>query len=327
MNTQVAVIGSFVQDLAFKVEQFPIPGETRIGRFAAGPGGKGSNQAVACHRQGISTVFIGAVGRDLFGDGYKEWVRTERLDTRLLTVDGAATGAASIVVNAQAENQIVVALGANDDLTTAHVLKSLEKLPDIKIVLLQAESNLDAAKAALAYAKEKNIFSIFNPAPINAGVTSDLIKQADLITPNETEFSFLLEHLADVKCCDDFSRMTDDEISGLCRQLPVSAVLITLGAAGSLYCQTGRPHAAVAQSVSPGQCLRVPAAAVRPVDTTGAGDAFNGGLAAGLVKFPGRLKHAIEFATAVAGLSTERHGTAPAMPMLSEVEQRFPIKE
>ncbi len=310
MSAEVAVIGSFVQDLAFKVDSFPTPGETRIGRFITGPGGKGSNQAVACHRQGVKTIFIGAVGADIFGDGYKEWSAAERLPVSLLTVAGEPTGAASIVVNSRAENQIVVALGANSGLTARHVLDSLRRQTGLRLALLQTESNLDAAAAALAEAGSRGIFSILNPAPINPDVTVALISQADLITPNETEFLFLFRLLTETNCSEDPAGLSDADLAGICGQIPARAILITLGSAGSaLYRGASR------------EIVRIPALQVRPIDTTGAGDAFNGGLAAGFVKFDGDLLRAIRFATVVAGLSTEKEGTAPAMPGRSEVEK------
>ena len=326
MKIEVAVVGSYVQDLAFKVGLFPAPGETRIGTFASGPGGKGSNQAVACHRQGVETVFIGAVGNDLFGNGYKNWAAQEELPVELLTVNGATSGAASIVVNEKAENQIVVALGANNDLTPTHVTDSLFRYRSLKVLLLQAESNLEAAAAALGYAKENEIFSILNPAPINPGVTSALLAKADCITPNETEFCFLYEHLTGRTCSTDLTGFSDNDLHECCGHLSAASVLITLGAEGSVYYQRQSPHPAL-KNIRPGEVVRIPALKVSPVDTTGAGDAFNGGLAAGIIKFSGDIKRAIAFATVVAGLSTEREGTAPAMPRSAEVDKRFNYQE
>ncbi len=234
MAARLAVIGSFVQDLAFTVGNFPAPGQTIIGNFFTGPGGKGSNQAVAAHRQNVPTVFIGCVGKDLFGQGYQEWCEREGLPIQLLIDSEAATGAASIVINENAENAIVVALGANDALTSEHVLSVLERASDISVVLLQAESNLSAAESALAYGKRHGITSILNPAPLNPGVRSSLLSLADYITPNETELSFLLEHLAGVICKEDFVKLSDQSIREICEHLPSTSVLMTLGAHGSI---------------------------------------------------------------------------------------------
>jgi len=320
MNTSLAVIGSFVQDLAFQVAEFPASGQTIIGEFFTGPGGKGSNQAVAAHRQGVPTLFIGAVGDDIFAAGYRSWCEKERLLTNLLTVPGVPSGAASIVINKSAHNAIVVALGANDKLTAEHVLGSLAVSPELRVILLQAESNLDAARAALTYARSKGIYTIFNPAPINPGVSADLLSLADCITPNETEFAFLIEQLTGNPFNEDLSKLSDDSIRELCAQVPTAAVLMTIGEKGSILYQRETPPKGIT-GIEQGEVVRAPVIAVRPIDTTGAGDAFNGGLAAGLVRFQGDIVRALRYATVVAGLSTEKLGTAPAMPTRDDVEK------
>lgn len=318
MSARLAVIGSFVQDLAFTVGNFPAPGQTIIGGFFTGPGGKGSNQAVAAHRQNVQTVFIGCVGEDIFASGYREWCAKESLPVQLLTAKDVPTGAASIVINEKAENAIVVALGANDSLTPEHVLSVLKGEPSLAVVLLQAESNLSAAKAALTYSRERGLTSILNPAPINPGISSQLLELADYITPNETECAFLLKHLANVDFREDFTKLSDDSIREISSHLPSPGVLMTLGASGSILYQREDPRRGIT-GVKKGDVVRTPAMSVKPIDTTGAGDAFNGGLAAGLVTFNGNLPQAIRYATVVAGLSTEKMGTAPAMPLASEV--------
>lgn len=318
MSAQVAVVGSYIQDLAFRVEQFPRPGETRIGHVSCGAGGKGSNQAVACHRQGVATVFVGAVGDDLFGVGFREWSTREGLETSLISLPGRATGVASILVNEAAENQIVVALGANEQLPVGHVVAALSKNPALKVLLCQAESSLPASYAAMQTARKQGVFALFNPAPINTAISRELVAEADCITPNETEFAFLLQHLASRGCGAVLAELSDDEIREACELLPCPSVLLTLGAAGSLYYQRRAPHRFLV-GVRQGDIIRTPAIKVTACDTTGAGDAFNGGLAAGLVKFFGDIRRAIRYATVVAGLSTEREGAASAMPRAAEV--------
>ena len=318
MSAQVAVIGSFVQDLAFKVASFPAPGETRIGTFFTGPGGKGSNQAVASHRQGVPTLFIGAIGDDLFGSGYQAWASTEGLPTALLVVPEKPTGAASIVVNERAENAIVVALGANDALTPEHVTSILAAQQKVSVLLLQAESNLKAAEEALHYGRTRALFSIFNPAPINPGVTPELLAFADCVTPNETECAYLIEKFTGQRLERDVTLLSDEELKVALDHIPSSTIIVTVGSQGSILYQRRVAPGSI-RSIGQGQILRIPSMPVTPVDTTGAGDAFNGGLAAGLVKFQGDLVQAIRYATVVAGLSTERAGTAPAMPSAEEV--------
>jgi ribokinase len=258
------------------------------------------------------------VGEDLFGHGYREWCKVEGLPIQLLTSTETPTGAASIVINKKAENAIVVALGANDALTPEHVLSALGQEPSLSVVLLQAESNLKAAEATLTYAREKGITSILNPAPINPGVKPALLSLANYITPNETELSFLLEHIAGVTCKEDFTKLSDESIREVCEHLPHTSVLMTLGAHGSILYQREELPPGIT-GVARGEVLRTPAVQVTPIDTTGAGDAFNGGLAAGLIKCDGNLPQAIRYATVVAGLSTEKMGTAPAMPREQEV--------
>jgi len=317
---RVAVVGSFVQDLAFKVPLFPAPGETRIGTFFTGPGGKGSNQAVACHRQNAPTVFIGAIGEDLFGNGYAEWASREKLPVELQRTT-TATGAASVVINQEAQNLIVVALGANDDLSPLHVLSALNRQENLSVILLQAESNLEATKAALEHAQKRGAISILNPAPINPGLTSELLALADIITPNETEAAFLAKHVTGEERHIDVTALDDETIIALCKRFPSSTTLITLGANGSLLYQASTPHPN-SKYTQKEDFVRIPALpGVTPVDTTGAGDAFNGGFAAGLVHFDGDIKRAIKYATVVAGLSTQREGTSPAMPTRAEVER------
>ena len=321
MGASVAVIGSFVQDLAFKVGDFPASGQTIIGKFFTGPGGKGSNQAVACHRQEVPTVFVGAVGDDIFGQGYREWCEKEGLPIKLQTVPGFTSGAASIVVNEKAHNAIVVALGANDEMTSEHVLSVLSAESDLQVVLLQAESNLKAAESALHYARQHGLVSIFNPAPINPGVSSALLEFADIITPNETELAFLLEVATGRKFTEDVTKLSDESIRELGALLPSSAVLMTIGEAGSVYYQRSAPHARL-RNIKSGDIIRTEVVSVGALDTTGAGDAFNGGFASGLVRFNGDAIKAIRYATVVAGLSTEKFGTAPAMPSRAAVEKR-----
>lgn len=304
--TDVVVVGSYVQDLAFNTKTFPAPGETRIGLFKTGPGGKGFNQAVACHRQGVDTVFVGAVGADVFADALRDFLASEHLEARLQVCDDVSSGAASIVVNDDAENLIVVALGANDLLSPGFVEEHAQTIRGARALVCQVENNLPATAAAMRLAKDAGVTTVLNPAPINPGLDRDLLGLADILVPNETEFAHLMEHLFDTTLPQDYWTATDTEIHALCRKALVDTVILTLGDKG---CFVSRPD----------EHYRVPAAKVSPVDTTGAGDAFNGGLASGLVLFGGNLHRAVEHANVVAGLSTQKPGTAPAMPSKADV--------
>lgn len=316
----VIVVGSFVQDFAFRTPEFPAPGETRIGGFATGPGGKGFNQAVACCRQGIDTLFIGACGEDMFGTGAKDFAQANGLTCAFETVAEQPSGAASIVIDDTAQNQIVVALGANDALSIPHIERQADAIRDARIVVSQLESHLPATARAFELARASGVNTMLNPAPINPGVNQALLSLVDVLTPNETEFAFLCQHLLDVTLPERYWTGDPDALHQHCRALGVDTVIVTLGEDGcfvSLSDETaGRLSTPAHFSVGPAE--------VSPVDTTGAGDAFNGGLASALSRVGmAHLQAALVEANQVAGLSIEKPGTAPAMPTKAEREQRF----
>lgn len=319
----VCVIGSYVQDLAFSTPTFPAPGETRIGTFQTGPGGKGFNQAVACSRLGVATAFIGAVGNDLFAQAARDFIAGENLNAHLQVFREHASGAASIVVNKDAENLIVVALGANVYLESAHVDKHGMLVRDAKVVVCQVETNIRATAKALSLAGKTDAIAVLNPAPINDKLSREVVAMADILVPNETEFAFLMRHLLEVQLPDDYWTSEDAALHALCCRAEVGVVILTLGDKGCFVsCNPNAPRAR--RDLVPEQLyFRVPAARVSPEDTTGAGDAFCGGLAAGLVRFNSDLRRAVEYATLVAGVSTERPGTAPVMPRREEVDARM----
>lgn len=319
----VIVVGSFVQDLTFYTDEFPQPGETRIGRFVTGPGGKGSNQAVACHRQGVATLFLGAVGDDLFATGYREFCQHESLRVELQTVPGASTGTASIVVNRRGQNLITVALGACDELSADFIVQFSSEVQASRVLVTQLECNLAATRQALRLAREAGVIGILNPAPINAAVTAELIQRAEVLVPNESEFAYLLQTVAGDQSPIDPHTAADVDLHLACKQLGVATVVLTLGDQGCFVSH----H----REISPCRCAatdtldyyRVPAIKVNCTDTTGAGDAFTGGLAAGMTLFPHSFQIAVRYATVVAGLSTTRAGTAPSMPTKEETMARF----
>jgi ribokinase len=327
---QVVVVGSFVQDLAFSTAAFPAPGESRIGTFRTGAGGKGFNQAVACHRQEIPTLFIGAVGDDVFARAVSDFSKAEGLRTAFEIKKDYPTGAASIVVNQSGENLIVVALGANEHLSVAHIKEYEQEIAQASILISQLECSLKAVGYAIGAAREHGVTTILNPAPINHGLSIEILKQADILTPNETEFSFLLQKLFAINLGENYWQRSDEELHALCRKCEVPSVVLTLGGQGCFVSHQDARAAnnRGAQRISDSQKFyRVPAQAITPVDTTGAGDAFNGGLAAGILYFPGEFHKAVRYATIVAGLSTLKEGTAPAMPSRGEVVRKFSASE
>src|SRR5262245_18678092 len=192
----VAVVGSYVQDHAWLTEGFPCHGETRLATgFSTGPGGKGFNQAVACHRQGVKTCFIGAIGRDALGENAQRFAHDDKLPVQFDVRDDAPTAASSILVDARGENRIVVSLGANELLDATFIARNDKLSGSAKVVLTQAETGISATRAALGIARRVQALSVLNPAPINTLVDRKLVALADIVTPNETEFAFLMSHL------------------------------------------------------------------------------------------------------------------------------------
>lgn len=320
MTGTVAVVGSFNVDHAWTLEALPAPGETRSARYAAGPGGKGFNQAVASARCGVSTHFLCALGEDAGGALARELaghdgIAMHAMDTSL------PTGAAGIFVDAAGRNSIAVAAGANAALDAAFIATHAALLRGAAVVLAQLESPVDAIVEALRLARDAGATTVLNPAPADAATTPALLALADVLTPNETEFAALLRrHVPELALAADAVATTDDAVlHAACRRvLPHGSVIVTLGAAG---CFVSHPAARRDDGVA---CYRIPAPPARAVDTTGAGDAFNGALAASLASARGAAFAAhVRFASTYAALSTELPGAAASMPRRAEVEARF----
>lgn len=323
---QVLVVGSYVQDHCWTCDTFPVTGETRIGEFSTGPGGKGYNQAVACHRQGVPTLFLGAIGRDALGDTARRFSDGIGLAVDFEECTDSFTAASSILVDARGDNRIVVALGANARLSGDFVRARRGHFRDARVVVTQLENRIEATRAALELARESGATALLNPAPRNPEAPAVLIRLADLVTPNETEFAWLLEHLAgDAHAARrglEAATLPDDELGALCARLDLPSVVITLGAAGAFVAH--RDDDARARWRDATRWYRIGPERVAAIDTTGAGDAFSGGLAAALVFGEGRpLREAVVHAGRVAALSTEVRGTAPAMPTREAVAARF----
>ena len=316
----VVVLGSYNQDHVWSAAALPAPGETRIGTYATGPGGKGFNQAVASHRQGVKTLFLGALGDDALAAQARATALAFGLPAEFEVHAEAATGSAGIVVDAEGRNQIVVALGANLALSPDFVRAPAAAIRGAKVLVCQLESNLDATREALTIARDAGVTAILNPAPVGAALDPLLAALPHVITPNESEFAFLLEHLHGQPLARNWIDFPDPMLHALCRRLAASTVVITLGERGCFV-----SHANAAARGDGHAHYRLPAEAVSPVDTVGAGDAFTGGLAAGLILhgMAKPFRDAVRHAGRVAGLSTERHGAAMAMPTRDEVEARF----
>ena len=295
MPAKIVVVGSFNTDLTAYMERMPRPGETVHGRkFVIGPGGKGSNQAVAAARLGADVTFIGRVGQDVFSEiALRTWAQ-ENINTKYVVRDPEnGTGVAPIAVDDTGENSIVVILGANLAVSHVDIDAAADVIASADVVMTQLEINYDATAYALKVAKEKGARTILNPAPAGA-VPRETLALADFITPNETELE-ALSSSTDIEQGAASLLTTDDQ-----------TVVVTLGAQG-------------ARSVRKDGSILVPTCKVDVVDTTGAGDAFNGGLAVALAEGKG-LQDAIAFANATAAMCVTRLGTAPSMPQRHEVE-------
>ena len=316
--SQVVVVGSYNQDFVWTTDALPAPGATRLGRFAGGPGGKGFNQAVAAARAGAATTFITALGADDTAAGARTLAAAEGIDLRDEVIAGLATGTAGIFVDGEGRNVIVVAPGANAALAPGFVQAQAGAFRDARVVLAQLEVAVDAVQAALDAAGPADALAILNPAPANAGTTDTMLAVADVLTPNETEFAAMLARHADREVDPDtLAARPDADLHALCRVLaPLATVVITLGAAGA-FVSHGDATRGDARTA-----YRVPAERAQAVDTTGAGDAFSGALAAALACAApdAAFADAVRFATRFAGRSTERHGAALAMPRRAELD-------
>ncbi len=320
MSAQVVVVGSYNQDHVWVADRLPAPGETRFGRYRTGPGGKGFNQAVAAARLGAQTLFVGALGEDPAGEHAMDLAREHHIAMRVERPSDEATGSAAVVVDGQGRNQIVVAPGANAALSERFVRSQAAHLREARVVLAQLEVNAAAVETALAIARSAGRTTVLNPAPIDAGVSAIALSDTDILTPNETEFAAMLAaRRGGLPAGQDIAALGDEALHALCRKLNVPTVVVTLGARGCFV-----SHADARLRGDGTAHYRVAGEPAETIDTTGAGDAFNGALAAALALHPERpFADAVHLANRYAALSTERPGAALAMPTLTEFHARF----
>ena len=319
-RADVVIVGSYVQDHVWLTDRFPETGET-LGAtgFATGPGGKGFNQAVACRRQGAAVRFVGAVGNDHLGHFAQGFATTEGIDARWLVRDDVPTAAASIAVDPRGANRILVNLAANLHLDPAFVDTHGDTFEGARVLLVQLENNLDAVRTALALGTRHGLLCMLNPAPVHRDIDADLLDDCDIITPNELEFTQLLERVVGERMKSaDLDLLDQASLHALCRKLGVATTVITLGAAGC-FISHGDDWRGDDTAY-----YRVAAERVKAIDTVGAGDAFNGALAAALARdAQAPFRRAIRHANRVAALSTEKVGASTAMPTVDEVNARF----
>lgn len=304
---EILVVGSVNQDLVVRSKSLPIPGETVLGgQFSQVPGGKGANQAVACKRAGTTPVsLVAAVGTDTFGQQSLAQLQAEQLGTENLhQLPGCATGIALILVDAQGENCISVAPGANEQLQAQHLPG-----PDCSTwhpenyLLASLEVPWDTIASALSQAKKAGMTTVLNPAPASAALRSQaFLQDVDILTPNAREASLLTgTNVTDVASAEQAAQRL--------QQLGCPTVLVTLGAAGLVLREKN-------------QSLHIAGLAVDPVDSTAAGDCLNGALVAALAA-GNSLLTAAEWANAAAALSVTRPGAQPSLPRAEEIEARW----
>ena len=300
MSNRIVVVGSSNTDMIVQAARIPRPGETILGgAFTMAAGGKGANQAVGAARAGGQVTFVARVGDDLFGRQAIEGFCKDNIDVTHVTRDtGAPSGVALICVAADGENSIVVASGANGRLSPADVQVARGAIASAAVLLCQLETPIETVKAAVEMAAGAGVRVILNPAPARP-LDDDLLRHVSVLTPNETE----AELLTGVKVDDDRAAA---KAAGVLRKRGVKTVLITLGARGTFACADGIEQL-------------VPAFKVEPVDTTAAGDVFNGALAVALAE--GRpLPEAVRFANAAGAISVTRLGAQPSAPKRAEIE-------
>jgi ribokinase len=302
MAKKILVLGSFVADAAFRAARLPAWGETLMGSgFALGPGGKGSNQAVAAARAGAEVQMLSRLGDDAFGRLARDTWAADGIDASLVGNCATPTGAAAILIDeAKGENAIIVVPGACFTLTTQDVEAAGDAIGRAGVLLTQLELPLETVECGLRVARQAGVMTILNPAPAQA-LSDPMLGLADFLIPNESEAALLtglpVENTAQAEAA-----------ARVLLARGARCVIVTLGALGALVCSEGA-DAVLVSAFSAGPVL----------ETTGAGDAFCGGFAAALSE--GRtVLEAARFGCATAGISVTRAGTAPSMPRRAEID-------
>ncbi|MBD3386339.1 ribokinase [candidate division KSB1 bacterium] len=299
----ILVVGSANMDMVVQVDHFPKPGETILGRdFGMFPGGKGANQAVCCAKLNYHTCFMGKMGEDVFHQRLSQSMQEDGVDLRYLLIDShESTGVALISVDQTGENQIIVASGTNMQLTPRDVEAQRKAFEEAKAVLTQLEIPLKTVLRTAELAREYHTRFILNPAPAQP-LPDELFGLCDFITPNETELEILTGK----------STNDPDSIEIAAKMLlakGVKNVIVTLGAEGALW-------------VSASESRRFSTKKVQAVDSTAAGDAFNGAFVAALAGEKD-IPQAIQSANRVATFTVTKRGAQTSMPTLFEVEQFY----
>ena len=299
--SKIVMFGSFVVDLMGRAGKLPGPGETIFAHgFQTGPGGKGSNQGVAVHRAGGDLRMITKVGEDMFGQVARDFYAAEGIDDEFLLVDEeVATGAALIMVDeTTAQNAIYIMNGASGHITSEDLERVKPEIKKAEYLLMQLELNLDATCEIIKYAHDEGVKVVVNTAPY-LPIDEKIFQYIDIVTPNEIE----AECFTGVKVEDEASAL---QAAGIFREKGVKDVVITLGSRG-VFVLCGQEY------------RMIPAKKVRAVDTTGAGDAFNGGFVTALSEGKDMFS-AVEFGNQTAALSVMKKGSSVAMPLRKDID-------
>jgi ribokinase len=303
MSKRVVVVGSINLDLVAATQRIPVAGETMIGsKFQTFPGGKGANQAVAVARLGGEVAMIGKLGSDAFGKELRAGLDTSGVNTSSVETIEGASGVALITTDASGDNSITVIPGANGDVRPSDIDANLDLIRSAGAVLAQLEIPLETVERVAAICRETGIPFILDPAPARA-LPDSLLKRVTWLTPNETETCLLLGY--------GFQELSDDLLEEAANTLVGRGcrnAILKLGARGC--------YAALAD----GTRKLLSGYKVSVVDTTAAGDAFNGALAIALLEEKNSIS-AAQWASAVAALSVTRSGAQPSMPTMAEVER------
>ena len=298
--SDISVLGIFVADISFSGPKIPAIGETILGnKYNVGPGGKGCNQAVAIARLGAKVNFITKIGRDSYGELALNTLTKNKINTESVIQDeNLQTGVAGILVDKNSgKNAINVIVGAPSTLKIAEIEKHIDIIKNSKIFLTQLEVPKDVTLYCLKTAKENGCFTILNPAPASE-ISKEFFSNIDYFTPNETEAEFY----TGIKITNEKeAKQAADKLINL----GIKKIIITLGEKGLFY-SDGKEE------------IYLQATPVKAIDTTGAGDAFNGGLAFGLSKEK-PIKECLELANKVAGISTTKLGAGDAMPFIKDL--------
>ena len=298
MNPKIVVVGSANTDFVVHVPQLPSRGETVLGdQFHVVQGGKGANQAVAAARLGAEVTLVARLGDDNFGREALSAYRKEGIHTGFMILDREVpSGVAFIMVNQDGENLIAVAPGANSRLSPQDVLAAESAIAEADSLLLQLEIPLETVRTAAELARSYQVRVILNPAPAQR-LPSNFFKLADILTPNEREAAFLAEVPSE----------SPTFLSYLSSRITGPDLIVTLGSKGACI-------------LSHGEEVYVPAIPVTPVDTTAAGDAFNGALAVALARGES-LFQAVLYANTAGAMAATRAGAQPSLPTATELEQ------